>query len=93
MNDKEIVVDTKLIHSGTLHGMVNNGGTIKFNNYPFGIRFKGNGSPFILLELYALREADNRNYKTQANPYVSQKAKPKTKPLKPELEEGEEIEL
>jgi len=90
MNDKEIIVDTKLIHSGTLHGMINNGGTIKFNNYPFGIRLKGNGSPFILLELYALRQEDNKNYKTKANPYVSKKV---IKPTGPELEEGEEIEL
>jgi len=84
--EKEIVIDTKKVHFGHLHSLIQNGGSIKFHNFPFGIRLRGIGGPYVNVELFAIPVGVE--YKGHMNP---RKPKETKKEPKIEVEEDEEI--
>lgn len=86
--DKEVVIDTKLMHFGLLHKFVQNGGSIKFNNYPFGIRITGNGTAFVEVSLFAV--PSGTSYTGHINPTAPKKQK---EIKKIEVQEEDEIEM
>ena len=70
----EIVIDTKLLNPYFLHGMINNGGAIKFSNYPFGVKFVGDEKKGnVEVQLFALKTGVM--YKTHSNPSLKKKEK------------------
>ena len=87
--DKEVVIDTKKLHFGYLHSMVQHGGSIKFNNFPFGIRIRGIGGPYVNVELFTIPVGIE--YKGQINPTKPKVKKQNVEPEKITIEEDEEI--
>ena len=47
----EIVIDTKVLHKGLAHTLVNGGGTIPFSNFPFGVKVVVNNN-FLEFQLF-----------------------------------------
>lgn len=50
----EVLLDTKVVHIGMMHGFAANGGIIKFKNFPFAIRMSGINSTYANLQLVAI---------------------------------------
>lgn len=100
LENEKAVLDTKLIHSGMLHKLAGNGGSIKLNNR-FGVEIKYNQknptSPFVELSVFIIPIGNT--FKGQINPSLAriQANKEKIEKAKKEeeefeLEEGEVIE-
>ena len=101
MEDDKAVLDTKLLHSGMLHGWINNGGAIKLNNR-FGIEIKYNDknptSPFIEMSVFVIPMGSKFTGKINPSLARAQATKEKQEKLKKEkesmfeMEEGDVIE-
>jgi len=87
MDDGSVVIDTKMMHVYALHKLAQNGGSFKFNNFPFVIKIKGNGGPMMQIQLATV--PTGKVFDTHINPTVSKKEKDKDI----EIEEGETIEM
>lgn len=95
--NEKAVLDTKLIHTGALHKLVGNGGTIKLNNrYGLEIKYNPNNptSPMIEVSIFVIPLGTS--FKGQINPSLARVQANKEKAKKEQemfnIEEGEVIE-
>jgi len=95
--ENEVIIDKKLIHTGALHKLISNGGSIKFNH--FGIRIVYNpqypNRPMVEARLFAVPMG--AIYKGNVNPSLG---RAEANRLKKEnaaedfaVEEGDEIDM
>ncbi len=94
MEDGIVFVDTKLYNKQMLHKLIENGGTIKFNNIGiFGLSHNPNNPESQMVELKLGFAPAGQKFKGHVNPTLSKKVYKKPEKAKIEIVEDEVEEM